>query len=71
MAERNANDAEPAAMIIAKVVTRRRPARFTRVKATTKPDARALTGIPGRYHWCNAEAESSAVRPHVGTQPHQ
>ena len=30
-----------------------------------------VTGTIGRYHWCKAEAERIAVKPHVGTQPHQ
>ena len=33
--------------------------------------ASADTGTPGRYHCLIADAERSAVRPHVGTQPHQ
>ena len=35
------------------------------------PTARGGTGTPGRYHCVMAEAERMAVRPHVGTQPHQ
>ena len=33
--------------------------------------ATASTGRFGRYHCWIAAAESSAVSPHVGTQPHQ
>ncbi len=31
----------------------------------------SFTGTSGRYHWWMASAEKMAVRPHVGTQPHQ
>ena len=47
------------------------PARLTAVNRTTMPIAMALMEMPGRYHWWMAAAESSAVSPHVGTQPHQ
>ena len=33
--------------------------------------ATASTGRPGTYHCWMAEAERSAVRPQVGTEPHQ
>ena len=35
------------------------------------PIAIGITGTPGRYQLCSAEADSSEVRPQVGTQPHQ
>src|SRR5262249_21773248 len=40
-------------------------------KSKTMAMASADTGTPGRYHCLIADAERSAVRPHVGTQPHQ
>ena len=58
-------------MSTARRVTRRRPVRFTTVKPATRSAARSFTGIIGKYHWFSAEADSKAVSPHVGTQPHQ
>ena len=47
------------------------PHRFTAVKTATIPDASSGTETPGQYHSRSAAAESSAVSPQVGTQPHQ
>jgi hypothetical protein len=41
------------------------------VNETTINVASNVTGIHGRYHACNADAERIAVSPQVGTQPHQ
>ena len=41
------------------------------VNASTTAIASGVTGTHGRYHWCSADAERIAVRPQVGTQPHQ
>ena len=45
--------------------------RFTTQKASTMATASVGTGAQGRYHSCRAEADRMAVRPQVGTQPHQ
>jgi hypothetical protein len=58
-------------MATATRVTRLIPARLSAVKVATMMTASSFTGIHGRYHWCSAEAERMAVRPQVGTQPHQ
>jgi len=47
------------------------PIRLSAVKASTSPTASAVTGTPGKYHSWMAEADKMAVRPQVGTQPHQ
>ena len=70
-AERKARVAEAVAMGSARRVAQRTPHRFTAVKASTSPLARSGIGTPGRYHSWMAVAERIAVRPHVGTQPHQ
>ena len=41
------------------------------MKASTTPIASGVTGIQGTYHSCSAVAERIAVKPQVGTQPHQ
>ena len=38
---------------------------------TTIPTASGVTGMKGRYQSCSAVAERIAVKPQVGTQPHQ
>src|SRR5436190_22021414 len=69
--ERKASAAEQPAMTTATRVTTFIPARFSAVNVATIRTASSFTGTHGRYHWCNAEAERIAVRPQVGTQPHQ
>ncbi len=58
-------------MGIARRATHLMPHRFTNVKKLTMAIATASTGKPGKYQCWKAEAESSAVRPHVGIHPHQ
>src|ERR1700733_12593892 len=70
-ADRKASPAAPPASTTAKRVTRRSPSRLAKVNRQTIPAANTLTGTVGRYHWWSADADKRAVRPHVGTQPHQ
>src|ERR1700681_3286412 len=67
----SASPAETTAIGMANRVTHRTPARLTRVKSSTRPIASGGTGTSGRYHCVMAEAERIAVKPQVGTQPHQ
>src|ERR1700730_2645329 len=69
--ERKAREAEATAVGIARRVIHLIPHRFTNVKNKTSVIATASTGRPGKYHCWMAAEESSAVSPHVGTQPHQ
>src|SRR5258708_6766519 len=69
--DRKASVAETVAIGIARRATHLMPQRLTTVKAMTIAEATASTGRLGRYHCWIAEAERSAVRPQVGTQPHQ
>jgi len=69
--DRKASAAETVAMGIARRVTQRTPHRLTARKNRIRAVARARTGTPGRYHSWSAVAESRAVTPQVGTQPHQ
>jgi hypothetical protein len=69
--DRNASEADASAIGIAKRVTHRMPHRLMKVNNETSAIATASTGMPGRYHCWIAAAESSAVSPQVGTQPHQ
>ena len=70
-AERKASVAEPIAISFTTLAVRATPDRFRAVKASTITIARPVTGSWGRYQWCSADALSRAVRPHVGTHPHQ
>ena len=70
-AESSASSAAALATGIAKRVTVRTPSRLIPAKASTTPIASGVTGIQGRYHSCSAVAERIAVKPQVGTQPHQ
>jgi hypothetical protein len=70
-ADRKARPADAQAIGTASRVTHLTPHRLTTVKATTIPEARSDTGTNGRYQWCSAAAERSAVRPQVGIHPHQ
>src|SRR3977135_1868484 len=63
--------AEAPAIGMARRRTQRIPHRFTAVKTETIANATASTGRLGKYHCWMAADESSAVRPQVGTQPHQ
>ena len=56
---------------IAKRVTVRTPRRLIPTNVTMIPIASGVTGMNGTYHWCSAVADRMAVKPHVGTQPHQ
>ena len=66
-----ASEAEAVAMGMARRATHLIPHRFTKLKKQTMVMATASTGSPGKYHCWKAEAESRAVNPQVGTQPHQ
>ena len=66
-----ASKADALATGTASRVTHLMPARLSSTKAITRPIASTVTGAPGRYHSCIAEAERIAVMPQVGTQPHQ
>ena len=64
--------AEATAIGTASRVTQRTPPRLTSVNMHHQPDRqRRRPGTSGRYHCVIAEAERIAVRPQVGTQPHQ
>lgn len=67
----SARAADTQAMGAARRAAQRTPHRLTAQKAVTISTASRVTGIPGRYHWCRAEADSRAVTPQVGTHPHQ
>ena len=69
--ERNASSADALAMGIASRPAQFTPSRFTQVNSRMIAMAMAGTGTDGSAHWWIAEPESRAVRPHVGTQPHQ
>src|SRR5690348_10413222 len=69
--ESKARMADVVAMGIARRVTQRTPHRLTAVNSSTNAVARICTGTAGRYQAWIAVAERIAVRPHVGTQPHQ
>ena len=71
MPERNASTAEMHATGSATRVTHLMPARLIATKPSRMPIASGFTGMPGRYQSCRADAERIAVRPQVGTQPHQ
>ena len=58
-------------MGIASRVTQRTPQRFTTVKSATRMIASRGMGTLGKYHSAIAVADKMAVRPQVGTQPHQ
>jgi len=66
-----ASEAEAVAIGMARRATHLMPHRFTRLNKQTIALATASTGSQGRYHCWMAEAESRAVSPQVGTQPHQ
>lgn len=66
-----ASEAEAVAMGMASRATHLMPQTFTKLNRQTMVMATASTGSPGTYHCWMAEAESSAVSPQVGTQPHQ
>jgi len=70
-ADRKASPAAEQAIGIASRVTHLTPQRLTPAKRSTSAVASRGTGNHGRYHSWRAAAESSGVRPHVGTQPHQ
>ena len=70
-ADKKANTAEAVAMGMAIRITHFTPHRFTPAKMATMHPAMSGTGNHGAYHWLMAEAESNAVNPQVGTQPHQ
>ena len=67
----NASNADALATGTASRVTHLMPARLRSMNATTIPMARAVIGTAGRYHSWMADADRIAVRPQVGTQPHQ
>ena len=71
IAESRASAAARLAIGIATRVTVRTPSRLIPAKHSTTPIASGVTGIQGRYHSCSAVAERIAVKPQVGTQPHQ
>jgi hypothetical protein len=68
-ADRKARAAEAQAIGTARRVTHLTPHKLTAVKMTTIAEASSDTGMNGRYQWCSAAADSSAVRPQVGIQP--
>jgi hypothetical protein len=70
-AESRARNAAMLATGMATRVTVRTPSRLIAVKASTTAMASGVIGMKGRYHSCSAVAERMAVKPHVGTQPHQ
>jgi hypothetical protein len=70
-ADKKARLAEAAAMGMARRAIHLTPHRLTKVKNNTMEMATASTGSQGKYQCCRAAAESSAVRPQVGIQPHQ
>ena len=70
-AERKASAAATQATGMATRVTSRTPSRLIAVKASTTAMASGVIGMNGRYHSCSAVAERMAVKPQVGTQPHQ
>ena len=70
-AERRASAAATLATGIATRETVRTPSRLIPANVSTTPIASGVTGIHGRYHSCSAVAERMAVKPQVGTQPHQ
>src|SRR5438552_2287252 len=69
--ERKASAADAVAIGIARRVTHLIPQRLTMVKSATSAVATTSTDSSGRNHCWMAAAESSAVKPQVGTQPHQ
>lgn len=56
---------------IAKRDTARTPMRLMPTNVRMMPIASGVIGMNGRYHSCSAVADKIAVKPHVGTQPHQ
>ena len=70
-ADRRARPAEATAIGIARRMTHFTPHKLMTVKKNTMHDASTGTGNQGKYHWLIADAESRAVSPQVGTQPHQ
>ena len=70
-AEQIASPTEAMAMTIASRVVRRTPVRLTNINASTITTASRWLGMNGRYHEWSASADRIAVRPQVGTQPHQ
>src|SRR5215831_3662087 len=70
-AEVKASSTDTDAMATATRPAQTTPSRLITMKSRTMAQASPVTGIPGRNHCLIADAERSAVRPHVGTQPHQ
>ena len=70
-ADKNASEAASVAIGIAKRITHFTPQRLTTVKIKTIHEAKSGTDNPGRYHCTMADAANKAVKPQVGTQPHQ
>ena len=70
-AESSASNAAAQAIGMATRDTARTPSRLMTRKVRMIPTASGVTGMNGRYHWCSAVAERIAVKPQVGTQPHQ
>ena len=58
-------------MGIATRAAHRTPHRLTPRNAMMIPMASHAIGIAGTTQKCSADAESNAVNPQVGTQPHQ
>src|ERR1051325_6812431 len=71
VADRNASAAAIAAIAIAVFAAHRTPSRLMTTNTTMIRHARSGTEVPGRNHWLIADAETSAVSPQVGIQPHQ
>ena len=69
--DRKAKVADTEAIVTATQMTQTMPSRLTTAKQATIAAASGATGTPGRYHCWMADAERMAVRPQVGTHPHQ
>ena len=70
-AEINASSPDAVAIGIASLPAHFTPHRLTAANNRTNPHEIAVTGTSGRYHSWIAAPEKIAVRPQVGTQPHQ
>ena len=70
-ADSSASSAAASATGIAKRVTARTPSMLMPTNVTMIPIASGVIGMNGTYHVCSAVADRIAVKPHVGTQPHQ
>ena len=70
-AEMSASSPDAVAIGIASLPAHLTPHRLTAAKKTTRAQEMAVTGTSGKYHSWIAAPEKIAVRPQVGTQPHQ